>query len=162
METEIRNLLIFCGGSPFQYTLAKVGEDVKKVFNSFEETLEYARKSVTEECPLTIYDNLGRVLLKTTVPPWNCGNGGAGCGVWQVAASDRVRAFRDLTRLWIGSRRKPEAAGRGRQRCLHGFARGRRFLSRPAVKPTRRQTRVQSCDPSSNCCEIEPVFTPLQ
>ncbi|MEP6668962.1 MAG: hypothetical protein ABJF10_07415 [Chthoniobacter sp.] len=69
MDTEIRNVLIFCGGSPFQYTLARVGEDSKKVFNSFEETLEYARKMVTVETPLTIYDKSGRVLLKTTVPP---------------------------------------------------------------------------------------------
>jgi len=69
MESANRNLLIFCGGSPFQYTLARAGEDGRKVFNSFEETLEYARTLVQEDTPLTIYDKSGRILLRTSVPP---------------------------------------------------------------------------------------------
>lgn len=67
-------MLIYCGGRPFQYTLARDGEKWKVVFNSFEETVEEARKIVTEETPLLVYDASGHLLLKTTVPP----AGGAG------------------------------------------------------------------------------------
>ena len=64
-----KKLLIYCGGEPFQYTLVENGEDWKKVFDSFEETVEYARQIVTSSTPLHIYDRSGRVLLRTTVPP---------------------------------------------------------------------------------------------
>ena len=69
MAEVTRKMLIYCGGRPFRYTLAKNGEDWKEVFTSFEATIDYARSIVTEELPLLIYDTSGMLLLTTRVSP---------------------------------------------------------------------------------------------
>jgi hypothetical protein len=69
MVKVTRNMLIYCGGRPYRYTLAKNGEDWKAIFMSFEEAVDHARSIVIEKLPLLIYSTAGKLLLTTSVSP---------------------------------------------------------------------------------------------
>jgi hypothetical protein len=62
-------LLLHCDASHSVFTLTKPGEGWRQQFTDLREALDVASRKVTEETPLIVYNELGRVIVESTVSP---------------------------------------------------------------------------------------------
>jgi len=60
-------LLLHCAFVDAAFTLAKEGEDWRYTFSRLEEALNYASEIITEETPITIYNEIGEVMVESFV-----------------------------------------------------------------------------------------------
>ena len=69
MYVDRSKLLIHCKTSLGKYLVAFPGEDLKQAHPSLELALDWARSLVDRETPVTVLDEKGQTLMKTTVKP---------------------------------------------------------------------------------------------
>ncbi|MEP6668700.1 MAG: hypothetical protein ABJF10_06080 [Chthoniobacter sp.] len=62
-------LLLHCDAVLSQFTLMKQGETWRRQFTDLKEALGYAGTVVTEETPLVVYNELGRIIIESFVSP---------------------------------------------------------------------------------------------
>jgi hypothetical protein len=62
-------LLLHCDALLSKFTLTKEGERWQRHFSDLKEALDYAGTVVTKETPLIVYNELGRVIIESTVNP---------------------------------------------------------------------------------------------
>ena len=62
-------LLLYCDSSHSTIALAREGEDSRHYFTELRAALDHAAAMVTEETPIAIYNESGRVLVETVITP---------------------------------------------------------------------------------------------
>jgi len=62
-------LLLHCDALLSSFTLMKQGENWRRSFADLKEALDFATTVVTEETPLVVYNELGRVIIESFVSP---------------------------------------------------------------------------------------------
>jgi len=63
------SFLLHCDHLNSQFTLTREGEDWRKAFTSFEDAYEYAEARATGMTPLILYNEGGKIALKTAISP---------------------------------------------------------------------------------------------
>ncbi|MEI9896179.1 MAG: hypothetical protein WDN28_20520 [Chthoniobacter sp.] len=62
-------LFLHCDALHSTFTLSKEGENWQREFINLKEALDFAATVVTEETPLVVYNELGRVIIESFVNP---------------------------------------------------------------------------------------------
>ncbi|HEY3899173.1 MAG TPA: hypothetical protein VGM54_11200 [Chthoniobacter sp.] len=62
-------LVLSCDAVHSSFTLSREGETQNQEFNDLREALDYAAAIVTEETPLAIYNEVGRLIVESCVGP---------------------------------------------------------------------------------------------
>ena len=62
-------LLLHCDAGHSVFTLAKQGENWRRQFPDLRAALEYATSIVTDETPLIVFNELGRVIVESVISP---------------------------------------------------------------------------------------------
>jgi len=60
---------LHCDHLQSQFILTQEGSDRRKTFESFEDAYEYAEAQATGKTPLLLYNERGRMVMKTTLSP---------------------------------------------------------------------------------------------
>jgi len=71
-------LLLHCDADHSRFVLSKHGENWRRQFTDLREALDYAGTVVTEDTPILIYNELGRVIIESVVSPADKRDGGDG------------------------------------------------------------------------------------
>jgi hypothetical protein len=69
MAKPHRQLLLWCDVLNSEYTLAETGKDWRRSFCSFEEAFEDAESRITTDAFLTVFNERGKILIRTTLSP---------------------------------------------------------------------------------------------
>jgi hypothetical protein len=62
-------LLLHCDAEHSRFALSKQGESWRRNFTDLREALDYASTVVTEETPLLVFNEMGRVIVESVVAP---------------------------------------------------------------------------------------------
>jgi len=67
-------LLLHCDTARLTCFLSKEGEQERQFFTDLMEAFEYAATIVTDETPITVYDDGGRVIVESVIAPSRASN----------------------------------------------------------------------------------------